>query len=81
MFFRFQEMALVKYVGRVSFADGIWLGLELKQPRSRRHDGSVEGRRYFTCGTNRGVMVRPKTVSVHGINGSDLIKHLSEYPF
>ena len=74
-------MALVKYVGRVSFADGIWVGLELKQPRSGRHDGCVEGRRYFTCGVNRGVMVRPKTVSVHGINGSDLIKPLSEYPF
>ena len=74
-------MALVKYVGRVSFTDGIWLGLELKQPRAGRHDGCVEGRRYFTCGSKRGVMVRPKTVSVHGINGSDLIKPLNEYPF
>ena len=27
-------MAVVKYVGRVSFAGGIWLGLELKHPRS-----------------------------------------------
>ena len=74
-------MALVKYIGRVAFADGIWLGLELKQPRAGRHDGCVAGQRYFTCGSNRGVMVRPKTVSVHGINGSDLIKPLSEYPF
>ena len=74
-------MALVKYVGRVSFADGIWLGLELKQPRTGRHDGCVEGRRYFTCGMSKGVMVRPKTVSVHGINGSDLIKPLKEYPY
>ena len=74
-------MAVVKYVGRVSFAGGIWLGLELKQPRSGRHDGFVEGRRYFTCAINRGIMVRPKMVSVHGINGSTLIKPESEYPF
>ena len=74
-------MAIVKYVGRVSFAEGIWLGLELRNPRPNRHDGMVEGKRYFTCGPNRGVMLRPKLVSVHGINGSDLIKPESEYPF
>lgn len=60
-----------------------------------RHDGCVQGHRYFTCrGTkgihdvelneiinnffqtlaNRGIMVRPSSVTVRGINGATLIK-------
>ena len=74
-------MAVVKYVGRVSFSEGIWLGLELRTPRSNRHDGVVEGRRYFQCGHNKGVMLRPKMVSVHGINGDKLVRPLSDYPY
>ena len=74
-------MAVVKYVGRVAFADGIWVGLELRVPRPNRHDGLVRGRRYFACGPNRGVFLRPKMLSVHGINGADLIRPESEYPF
>ena len=81
VFYPPQEMAVVKYVGRVGFSDGIWLGLELRTPRSNRHDGIVEGRRYFQCGHNKGVMLRPKMVSVHGINGTLLVRPLSDYPF
>lgn len=69
-----KEMAIVKFVGRVSFGEGTWLGLELKTPRSGRHDGCVDGRRYFTCAPNRGVMLKPKMVSLHGINGAKLVK-------
>jgi len=69
-----KELAVVKYVGSVGFADGSWLGLELKEGRTGRHDGVVDGKRYFTCAPNRGVMLRPKMVSIHGINGAEFIK-------
>lgn len=75
-----QEMAVVKYVGRTDFAGGIWLGLELRNPKGK-HDGQVNGRRYFQTKALHGIMIRPKMVSVHGINGELLLKPETEYPF
>jgi len=74
-----REMATVKYVGHTDFAPGIWVGLELKNPKGK-HNGIVQERRYFTCKEGHGVMVRPRTVSVHGINGQELIRPESFYP-
>ena len=76
----FQEMGVVKYVGRADFASGIWLGLELRNPMGK-HDGQVGSRRYFCTKANHGIMIKPKLVSVHGINGEDLLKPETEYPF
>ena len=89
-----KEMATVKYIGHADFAPGIWIGLELKQPRgetrtgryeiSRRslgkHSGVVNGRRYFSSKDGHGVMVRPRNISVHGIIGQDLLRPESHYP-
>ncbi len=73
-------MGVVKFVGRVDFAPGIWVGLELRDARGR-HDGEVQGRRYFSCRQNHGVVLRPRLISVHGINGEKLLRPESEYPF
>ena len=73
-------MGIVKYVGRVDFAPGIWAGLELRAPKGK-HDGCVRDKRYFTCKPGHGVIIKPKLLSVHGINGEDLLKPESEYPF
>ena len=56
----------------MEFADGCWLGLEVKA-NAGKHDGTVQGKRYFTCRLNRGVMVKPSKVSVKGINGAKLL--------
>ncbi|XP_076338969.1 CAP-Gly domain-containing linker protein 4-like isoform X2 [Tachypleus tridentatus] len=66
------ELGVVRYIGPVEFADGTWLGIELRTPRGK-NDGSVQGYRYFTCKTNYGLIVRPNRVTVRGINGSKLI--------
>ena len=70
----------MKYVGRTDFAPGIWLGMELRNPKGK-HDGQIGGRRYFQTKMNHGVMIRPKMASVHGINGEELLKPETEYPF
>jgi CAP-Gly domain-containing linker protein 3/4 len=57
-------MAVVKYIGRTDFGPGIWLGLELRQPKGK-HDGMVEGRRYFTCKPNHGIMIRLKRFALY----------------
>lgn len=66
------EIGVVLYMGPVSFAEGIWLGVELRTPKGK-HDGAIHGRRYFTCKPGHGLLVRPSKVYVRGINGSKLI--------
>lgn len=66
------EMAFIRYLGTADFALGLWLGLELRGPKGK-NDGSVGGRRYFTCRPGHGVLVRPSRVTYRGINGSRLV--------
>ncbi|XP_047467675.1 CAP-Gly domain-containing linker protein 4-like isoform X2 [Mugil cephalus] len=70
------EMAFIRYLGTADFAPGLWLGLELRSPKGK-NDGSVGGRRYFTCRPGHGVLVRPSRVTYRGINGSCLVKENS----
>ena len=41
--------ATVRYVGFVEGHQGTWLGLEWDDVSRGNHDGTVGGRRYFTC--------------------------------
>lgn len=70
------EMAFIRYLGTADFAPGLWLGLELRSPKGK-NDGSVGGRRYFTCRPGHGVLVRPSRVTYRGINGSRLVNESS----
>ncbi|XP_039992667.1 CAP-Gly domain-containing linker protein 4-like isoform X1 [Xiphias gladius] len=70
------EMAFIRYLGTADFAPGLWLGLELRSPKGK-NDGSVGGRRYFTCRPSHGVLVRPSRVTYRGINGSRLVNENS----
>ena len=47
---------------------------------SGKHNGVVNGRKYFACKDKHGLMVKPRTISVHGINGSELLRPESYYP-
>lgn len=66
------ELGVVRYIGPADFAEGIWLGVEMRKPVGK-NDGTVSGRRYFTCKPNYGLMVRPKSASCRGINCAKLI--------
>ncbi|XP_039642269.1 CAP-Gly domain-containing linker protein 4-like isoform X1 [Perca fluviatilis] len=70
------DMAFIRYLGTADFAPGLWLGLELRSPKGK-NDGSVGGRRYFTCRPGHGVLVRPSRVTYRGINGSRLVNENS----
>ncbi|XP_027205610.2 CAP-Gly domain-containing linker protein 4-like [Dermatophagoides pteronyssinus] len=62
----------IRYIGSVHFAEGIFLGIELRTPNGK-NDGSIDGKRYFTCKTNHGLFAPPKKVTIRGINAAKLL--------
>eukprot|EP00184_Porphyridium_aerugineum_P006070 CAMPEP_0184697658 /NCGR_PEP_ID=MMETSP0313-20130426/4550_1 /TAXON_ID=2792 /ORGANISM="Porphyridium aerugineum, Strain SAG 1380-2" /LENGTH=284 /DNA_ID=CAMNT_0027156479 /DNA_START=160 /DNA_END=1014 /DNA_ORIENTATION=- len=54
----------VKYVGQVSeLGQGVWIGVAYDEPVGK-HDGQVNGVRYFSCKPNHGGFVKPHNCQV-----------------
>ncbi|XP_031557879.1 CAP-Gly domain-containing linker protein 3-like isoform X2 [Actinia tenebrosa] len=70
------ELGVVRYIGTVDFADGLWLGVEMRKPVGK-NDGSVNEKRYFTCKPSYGLMVRPSRASCRGINCAKLVEDIT----
>uniref|UniRef100_A0A3P9KHH4 Dynactin subunit 1 n=1 Tax=Oryzias latipes TaxID=8090 RepID=A0A3P9KHH4_ORYLA len=52
----------VAYIGTTLFASGKWVGIILDEPKGK-NDGTVQGKRYFTCEENHGIFVRQSQVT------------------
>lgn len=63
----------VSYIGLVPEIPGIgsWIGVTLDEPTGK-NDGSVKGKRYFECGSNCGVFVRPERCEAGDFKALDL---------
>lgn len=57
------------YLGSTDFATGVWAGIELTEP-SGKNDGSVAGKRYFTCQANYGLFAPTNKVVKDMVNGN-----------
>lgn len=53
----------VKYIGEVNFTSEEVIGLELTQWTEKGHDGSLQGKRYFTCAAGRGYFTKRSNIS------------------
>jgi len=74
------EPGFVRFLGRVKFAPGEWVGVELLHPDGQ-HDGSVQGLRYFRCQPNHGVIVHTDAITLRGdrdSGGDGLSPHPSQ---
>ena len=43
------HIGTIKYAGPVNNTTGIWLGIEWDDPTRGKHNGSKDGKQYFTC--------------------------------
>ncbi|XP_047458820.1 dynactin subunit 1-like isoform X2 [Mugil cephalus] len=57
------QRGTVAYIGATLFASGKWVGVILDEPKGK-NDGTVQGKRYFTCDENHGIFVRQSQIQV-----------------
>ncbi|XP_069015328.1 dynactin subunit 1-like isoform X2 [Embiotoca jacksoni] len=57
------QRGTVAYIGATLFASGKWVGVILDEPKGK-NDGTVQGKRYFTCEDNHGIFVRQSQLQV-----------------
>ncbi|XP_066575763.1 dynactin subunit 1 isoform X2 [Amia ocellicauda] len=53
----------VAYIGATLFATGKWVGVILDDAKGK-NDGTVQGKRYFTCEENHGIFVRQSQIQM-----------------
>ncbi|XP_041710380.1 dynactin subunit 1 isoform X4 [Coregonus clupeaformis] len=53
----------VAYIGATLFSTGKWVGVILDEPKGK-NDGTVQGKRYFTCHENHGIFVRQSQIQL-----------------
>ncbi|XP_037094286.1 CAP-Gly domain-containing linker protein 1-like [Pollicipes pollicipes] len=56
------KTGLLRYLGKTEFAEGQWAGVELETP-SGKNDGTVAGKRYFSCRPNYGLFAPAHKIS------------------
>ncbi|XP_077419463.1 dynactin subunit 1 isoform X3 [Vanacampus margaritifer] len=57
------QRGTVAYIGATLFASGKWVGVILDEAKGK-NDGTVQGKRYFTCEDGRGIFVRQSQIQL-----------------
>lgn len=62
---------VVRFIGETNLGEGLFIGVELDEPEGK-HDGSVDGVRYFIAEEGHGVFVRPRGCTFRGVDCATL---------
>ncbi|TWW72518.1 Dynactin subunit 1 [Takifugu flavidus] len=57
------QRGAVAFIGNTLFASGKWVGVILDEAKGK-NDGTVQGKRYFTCEENHGIFVRQSQIQL-----------------
>ncbi|XP_067098767.1 dynactin subunit 1 isoform X2 [Osmerus mordax] len=57
------QRGTVAFIGATLFASGKWVGVILDEAKGK-NDGTVQGKRYFTCEENHGIFVRQSQIQL-----------------
>nr|XP_046268652.1 dynactin subunit 1 isoform X6 [Scatophagus argus] len=57
------QRGTVAYIGNTLFASGKWVGVILDEAKGK-NDGTVQGKRYFTCEESHGIFVRQSQIQL-----------------
>lgn len=63
----------VRFVGPTLFAPGKWIGIDLDDAKGK-NNGLIQGKAYFQCPDNHGLMVRQNQLQVWADTNSLLSK-------
>ncbi|UYV69631.1 CLIP1 [Cordylochernes scorpioides] len=79
------KIGLLRYLGPTEFAAGEWAGIELDEPKGK-NDGSVGGKKYFTCNPYHGLFapshkVTPTNASESAVSLPPSNQHKPRKPF
>ncbi|CAM4812542.1 unnamed protein product [Rotaria magnacalcarata] len=58
------HLAIVRFIGKTAFAEGIWIGIEFVSRPLGKNDGSVNGYVYFQSKQNHGLFIRPNRLTL-----------------
>ena len=61
----------VKYLGYTDFKPNVWVGVQYDEPYGK-HNGTVQGKSYFSCEQGYGAFVRPKHIECGKFKELDL---------
>ncbi|KAF7233353.1 hypothetical protein EG68_10053 [Paragonimus skrjabini miyazakii] len=64
------RIGTLQFLGPTEFAPGEWAGIELDEPLGK-NDGSVGGRRYFSCKPNFGLFAASRKLMIPGSKQTD----------
>ena len=57
-----KTMGVVAYIGPSDLGEGCWVGVEVGVPGGGEHNGTVNGKKYFTCREGQGILVKASEV-------------------